>query len=77
MKTVTFLFSILFILNGNAQNTFQKAYGGSAMDEGKSVSITTDEGYIITGTTSSFGAGGFDILVIKTDDSGDTIFISL
>ncbi len=44
------------------------------MDEGKSVNQTSDGGYIIAGTTTSFGSGGRDILVIKTDDTGDTVW---
>lgn len=44
------------------------------MDEGKSVRQTTDGGYIIAGTTTSYGAGGRDILVIKTNAAGDTIW---
>ncbi len=55
-----------------SQTTFQRVYGGSAMDEGRSVSQTADGGYIIAGTTTSFGSGGRDILVIKTNSSGDT-----
>jgi hypothetical protein len=49
----------------HAQGTFQKVYGGAAMDEGKSVRATADGGYIIAGTTTSYGVGGRDILVIK------------
>lgn len=55
-----------------AQITFQKVYGGTAMDEGKSVRQTTDGGYIIAGTTTSYGSGGRDIIVIKINAAGDT-----
>nr|MBK9653117.1 hypothetical protein [Bacteroidota bacterium] len=73
MKKILLL-SIIVItkLNVNAQTTFQKAYGGLAMDEAKSVRQTTDGGYIIAGTTTSYGSGGSDVLVIKTDAKGDT-----
>ena len=63
---------ILAGLKGTAQITFQKAIGGTAMDIGKSVRQTFDNGYIIAGTTTSFGSGGRDILVIKTNELGDT-----
>ena len=56
----------------HAQIIFQKAYGGSAMDEANCVRQTTDNGYIMAGTTTSYGAGGRDILVIKTNQFGDT-----
>ncbi len=73
MKLIfTGMFIYCLILNAGAQVTFQHAYGGTAMDEGKAVRQTLDGGYIIAGTTTSFGSGGRDILVIKTDYVGDT-----
>ena len=76
MKKILFplLFSLLLNLNATAQTTFQRVYGGAAMDEGNSVKQTTDGGYIIAGTTTSYGSGGRDVLVIKTNSIGDTIW---
>lgn len=51
--------------------SFMKVFGGLGDDEGSAVRQAPDGGYIIVGTTSSFGHGGRDILLIKTDASGN------
>ncbi|MBN2620965.1 T9SS type A sorting domain-containing protein [candidate division WOR-3 bacterium] len=51
-----------------------KTYGGSSDDCGNSIQQTCDGGYIIAGYTSSFGAGNYDVYLIKTDSLGDTLW---
>lgn len=56
---------------GNREWT--KAFGGSNNDEGQSIQQTTDGGYIIAGWTESYGMGGKDTYLIKTDVGGNLI----
>ena len=49
---------------------WERTHGGSANDYGYSVEQTSEGGYIIAGTTSSFGAGSRDGYLIKTSPAG-------
>jgi len=55
------------------QITFEKTYGGSNDEYGWCAQPTPDDGYIIVGSTRSFGNGG-DVYLIKTDSLGDTLW---
>jgi len=58
-----------------AQPYFQKTYGASNAEYGFSVEQTADGGYIIAGETNSSGAGSTDIYLVRTDASGDTLWV--
>ena len=60
--------------DANGNMIWWRAYGGSDEDQGNSVQQTFDGGYIVAGFTYSFGAGGEDVYLIKTDANGDTIW---
>lgn len=46
-------------------------YGGENDDEATAVVASSDGGYAIAGTTSSFGAGGQNFWLIKVDENGN------
>lgn len=58
--------------SGNIQ--WNKLFGGTDHEFGYSVKQTTDGGFILTGTTLSYGAGNEDAYLIKTDANGDTLW---
>ncbi|HTW92650.1 MAG TPA: FlgD immunoglobulin-like domain containing protein [bacterium] len=58
----------------SAQTNWARTYGGPDDDEGRSVQQSSDGGYIIAGLTASFGAGNYDVYLIKTNAQGDTLW---
>jgi len=53
-----------------------KKYGGSGDDIAYSICNTTDNGFALAGSTTSFGNGGKDIYLVKTDFQGKSSFIN-
>jgi hypothetical protein len=55
-------------------STFAKTIGGSGDDFAHSITQSSDGGYVVAGETRSFGAGDWDIYVVKLDSSGNVIW---
>jgi len=62
---------VVLKLNSTGMVIWQKTYGGSGLEEARSIGETSDGGYIVAGETESFGAGGKDIWVLKLDGNGE------
>ncbi|MFB0509677.1 MAG: T9SS type A sorting domain-containing protein [bacterium] len=60
--------------NEEGDTIWTRTYGGDHDDCGLSVQQTADGGYIIAGSTASYGRGRNDVYLIKTDENGDTLW---
>jgi hypothetical protein len=56
--------------DGNGVLQWSRTHGGSGGDLAYSVVQTSDGGYALAGMTTSFGAGGFDLWLVKTYTDG-------
>jgi len=57
----------LFKMNENGNSLWCLVYGGAQSDLGNDVLQTNDGGYIVVGYTESYGAGGRDVYLIRTE----------
>ncbi len=74
MSKVIVLVVVFLSITINLFAGWTQTFGGDSVDIGHSVRQTTDGGYIITGETSSYGAGYQDLYLIKTNSNGDTLW---
>ncbi len=73
ISIVLIIFSILTQaqVNPNGWDTaWVTSLGGPGSDVGRDIKETSDRGFIIAGTTSSFGSGNTSFYIIKTDSLG-------
>ncbi|MCM0059274.1 MAG: helix-turn-helix domain-containing protein [Algoriphagus sp.] len=64
----------LTVLDKEGKIQLQKTYGGTSYDKASAVLPISDGGYFLLGSTSSFGAGNYDILFIRTDEKGEVVW---
>jgi TolB-like protein len=51
-----------------------RTYGGAEDEYGHTVRQTADGGYIVAGSTLSYGAGDADFYLVRTDEQGDVLW---
>jgi len=60
--------------DSNGEKLWDKTFGGTDYDDGRSVQQTSDGGYILAGLTESYGAGDGDAWLIKADSNGEKLW---
>ncbi len=61
----------LLKIDSSGTQVWEKTIGGAKKDVAYSVQLASDGGYIIAALTESYGAGGQDFYLVKTDSSGN------
>jgi parallel beta-helix repeat protein len=65
---------LLVKTDANGTAIWNKTFGGTETDMALSVQRTIDNGYIIAGSTKSYGAGLYDAWIVKTNGNGTEIW---
>ena len=60
--------------NADGDSLWSRTFGGRGDDWCSSIIQTADGGYALAGTTRSFGAGEFNMWLVKTDADGDSLW---
>lgn len=60
--------------DADGNEVWSRTFGGKNSEQSYSLKQTSDGGYIIAGQTASFGAGNYDIYLIKTDIDGEVLW---
>jgi hypothetical protein len=65
-----------WLVKTDASGTLQwnRTYGGTGYDYGLSLVQTVDGGYALAGYTDSYGAGGYDAWLVKTNSAGNALW---
>jgi len=64
----------LIRLDSSGEVVWTQTYGGFSSDVANSVKQATDDGFLIAGTTYSFGEGNADFYLVKTDADGEEVW---
>ena len=62
--------ALVLKLDANGNTQWQKTYGSGGYDAAVIIQLTSDGGYILGGSTTSFGSGGTDAWLLKLNSDG-------
>jgi hypothetical protein len=60
--------------NSNGDSVWGRGYGGPSNEDFRSVVQTSDGGYLLLGSTRSYGAGDEDLWLVRVDSDGDSLW---
>lgn len=66
--------ALLIKIDKEGNELWYKKFGGTSHDWAKDIIIAPEDGYFVCGSTQSFGAGSFDVLLMKLDENGNEIW---
>lgn len=68
--------AVYFAININGDTLWHKTIGGNDWDQLNNGRVLPDSGYIFCGSTFSFGQGGSDVWLVRTDSLGNVLWTS-
>jgi hypothetical protein len=66
----------LLKVNASGDTLWTRCYGGPNAEMGMDLMVLGDGGLLISGSTESFGHGGSDLYLVRTNSAGDTLWTS-
>ena len=76
LTLLIFSFSVTVADSSSSSEVWRSTFGGSEDDFGQSVQGVSDGGYLVAGSTLSFGAGGSEVYLVKVDQQGSEVWSS-
>jgi hypothetical protein len=58
--------------NANGDSVWSRTFGGPGWEGANSLQQTSDGGFILAGFSNSFGVGGYNLWLVKTDANGNS-----
>lgn len=62
-------------VDASGNELWRKTFGGAGNEFGRAMLSTGDGGFVIGGSTNSWGAGEYDFLLLRTDSHGNPVWL--